>query len=125
MFKWLRRLFAALDESDGRTSAPSSGLNVCADCHADSVHPVEWREADDKHWWMRLRCGACCLEREVTVTDDVAQRYGKDLDAAEAVIDRALRELDCERMAHEVEAFAEALERDLIDAGDFARPLDR
>jgi hypothetical protein len=104
-----------------RTPPPGSGLHVCTACHEDWVHPVEWREADDAHWWMRLRCGGCSEEREVTVPDDVAQRFGKDLDAAEAAINRELMRLDCERMAGEVEAFVGALERDLIDAGDFAR----
>jgi len=123
MFNWLRR--AHRRESRGSTSLPGSGLHVCADCHGDYVHPVEWREADSKHWWMRLRCGSCFLEREVTVPDDVAQRFGHDLDAAEEAIGRALERLDHDRMVIEVEAFAEALERDLIDADDFARQLRR
>ena len=119
MFGWLRRRL------DRRAGPAAGGLNVCAACHEDYVHPLEWHEDGDTHWWMRLRCGACRAEREVTVTDDVAQRFGRELDAAEAIIDRQLRELDCERMALEIEAFAEALDRDLIDADDFARPIDR
>jgi hypothetical protein len=122
MFNWLRR---AQRQSRGSTSLPGSGLHVCADCHGDYVHPLEWREADSKHWWMRLRCGSCFREREVTVPDEVAQRFGHDLDAAEHEIGHALERLDHERMVIEVEAFAEALERDLIDADDFARQLRR
>ena len=68
-----------------------------------------------------LRCGACADEREVTVGDDVAKRYGEDLDASQREIERAVERLDRERMAGETEIFAQALERDLIDAGDFAR----
>jgi hypothetical protein len=123
MFNWLRR--ARRREIRGSTSLPGSGLHVCADCHGDYVHPVEWCEADAEHWWMRLRCGSCFSEREVTVPDAVAQRFGSDLDAAEAAIGRAAATLDQERMEREVEAFAAALERDLIDADDFARPLRR
>ena len=59
------------------------------------------------------------------VTNDVAERYGRDLDDALEVIARAARELDAERLAREADAFAEALERDLIDADDFARPIER
>ena len=121
MFNWLRR--ARSREARRSTSLPGSGLHVCSDCHADSVHPVEWCEADAEHWWMRLRCGSCFCEREVTVPDAVAQRFGRDLDAAEEEIGRAAAALDQERMEREVEALTAALERDLIDADDFARPL--
>lgn len=102
---------------------PGTGLQVCSECHAEHVHPVEWRESGEERWWMLLRCGTCRAEREVTVTNDVAERYGRDLDDAQEVIARAARALDAERLAREADAFAEALERDLIDAGDFARPI--
>jgi hypothetical protein len=87
------------------------------------VYPVQWWEAGDEHWWMLLRCGVCEEEREVTVGDDVAKRYDADLDAAKREIDDAVRRLDHERMAGEMEIFVEALERDLIDAGDFVRRI--
>lgn len=123
MFNWLRR--ARRREIRGSTSLPGSGLHVCDECHRDFVHPVEWREADAEHWWMRLRCGSCFREREVTVPDAVAQRFGRDLDEAEDQIVRAADALDQERMERDVEAFTAALERDLIDADDFARSVRR
>src|SRR6476619_2782294 len=104
------------------TPRPGTGLSVCSDCHADHVHPVEWCESGEEHWWMLLRCGTCRAESAVTVTTDVAERYGRDLDDAQEVIARAVRMLDTERLEREADAFAEALERDLIDAADFARP---
>ena len=107
------------------TPRPGTGLQVCSGCHADHVHPVEWCESGEEHWWMLLRCGTCRAESEVTVTNDVAERYGRDLDDALEVIARAARKLDAERLAREADAFAEALERDLIDADDFARPVER
>ena len=116
MFKRLRRRRALRS-----TPPPGTGLQVCSRCHADHVHPVEWCEADDEHWWMLLRCGACADEREVTVGDDVAKRYGEDLDASQREIEQAVERLDHERMEGEAEIFAQALERDLIDAGDFTR----
>ena len=125
MFKRLRRLGRARSQMRGSTSSPGTGLQVCAGCHADYVHPVAWHESDEQHWWMLLRCGACGSERDVTVADDVAKRFGEDLDAAERQIARAVRELDGERMAEEVETFAMALHRDLIDASDFAPRMGR
>jgi hypothetical protein len=121
MFKRLRNHRAARSEARGTTSSPGTGLQVCFHCHSDHVHPVEWHVADDTHWWMLLRCGECHREHEVTVGDDVATRFNADLDAALEEIDRAARSLDEERMADEIEIFAQALARDLIDAGDFTR----
>ena len=117
MFKRLRRRYEA------RHSAPSdrTRLEVCTNCDSDYVHPVEWSESGDEHWWMLLRCGECGAEREVTVANRIAQRFGDDLDAAEQEIKRMVARLDAERMASEVEVFAAALARDLIDPADFCR----
>ena len=117
MFKGLRR------RHDARHSARSerNSLEVCARCDSDFVHPVEWSESGGEHWWMLLRCGECWAEREVKVANRVAERFGADLDAAEREIERAVARSDAERMAGEVEVFAAALERDLIDPADFCR----
>jgi hypothetical protein len=123
MFRLPRRRGAA--GRRGTASRPGTGLQVCIGCHADHVHPVEWRESGDEHWWMLLRCGTCRTAREVVVTNEIAERYGRDLDAAQAEMARAALKLDVERMAAEAETFAAALERDLIDADDFARPIGR
>ena len=125
MFKRKRRRRTSRSQAAATTSLPGTGLQVCIHCHADHVHPVSWNEADDAHWWMLLRCGACTEEREVTVGDDVAKRYGEDLNAAEQEIGRAAHRLDLERMAAETEIFVQALERDLVDAGDFSRGIGR
>jgi hypothetical protein len=124
MFRLPRRR-GSVRRARAATSRPDTGLQVCSGCHADHVHPVEWHESGEDHWWMLLRCGTCRGESEVTVSNDVAERYGRDLDDALEVIARAARVLDAERLAREADAFAKALERDLIDADDFARPLER
>ena len=120
MFKRVRRRSGHRKDRAGTASAPGSGLQVCPDCHADYVHPVEWHEAGDEHWWMLLRCGECGAECEVTVPDDVATRYGEDLDSAQREIRREATRLDRERMAGETEIFVAALNHDFISAGDFA-----
>jgi hypothetical protein len=125
MFRLPRRRGRARRQTGGSASRPGTGLQVCASCNADHVHPVEWSESGDEHWWMLLRCGACQADREVVVTNGIAERYGNELDAATEEISRAVREIDGERMAREADAFAEALERDLISADDFGRPIGR
>jgi hypothetical protein len=119
MFKHLRRRAKVRPHAVGTISLPGTGLQVCAHCGADYVHPAQWHEAGDEHWWILLRCGQCGEEREVTIGDDVAKRYGEDLDAAQRQIDRAVQSLDRERMATETEIIVQALERDLIGADDF------
>ena len=113
MFKRPRRRRAR------RSAPPETRLEVCANCDSDYVHPVEWRESGDEHWWMLLRCGECWAEREVTVGDRIANRFDVSLNAAEQEIRRAVARLDAERMATEVEVFTAALEHDLIDPVDF------
>lgn len=115
MFKRPRRRAAR------QPAPPETRLEVCTNCDSDYVHPVEWRESDDEHWWMLLRCGECGAEREVTVSDSIAQRFDASLETAAKEIKRAAARLDTERMASEVEVFAAALERNLIYPADFRR----
>ena len=89
-------------------------------CHAECVVPVMWESADERHWHMLLRCGACGTYRDVTVADDAAHAFERDLDRGTSEIRSALRRLDRDRMVVQADAFAVALQRDLIDAADFA-----
>jgi hypothetical protein len=97
-------------------------LSDCSDCGADFVHPVEWSPNDGGTWWMLLRCGACGATREETVPDAEAERYARELDLAEHRMRRAADRLSTELLEHQADAFATALELDLIGAEDFARP---
>jgi hypothetical protein len=97
-------------------------LSDCSACGADFVHPVEWSPNDGGTWWMLLRCGACGATREETVPDAEAERYDRELDMAEHHMKRAADRLSAELLEHQADAFATALELDLIGAEDFARP---
>jgi hypothetical protein len=68
---------------------------------------------------MALRCGACGTREEVVVPNAEAERFGDALDAGVAEIAAAADRLDRERLGDQADAFAVALARDLIDAGDF------
>ena len=103
-----------------RRPTPGSGLHQCALCHADYVVPVSWHETDADHWRMLLRCAACETYRDVVVSNDVAKRYEEDLRRGMAEIAAALERSDRARMVVEVDVFVAALDRDLIDAEDFA-----
>jgi hypothetical protein len=97
-------------------------LADCTECGAEFVHPVEWSPHGEEHWWMLLRCGGCGTTREETVPDSEAAVYDRELDLAEYRIERAADRLNHERLEDQADAFATALELDLIGAEDFARP---
>jgi hypothetical protein len=102
-----------------RQPPPGSGLHQCPLCHDDSVVPVIAEPLDPAQWELRLRCGQCETFRDVIVSDDVAKRYDLDLARGMSEIAAALRREDHDRMVAEAQVFIAALERDLIDAGDF------
>jgi hypothetical protein len=99
---------------------PDAGLEHCPMCGRDFVQPVSWEPAGETHWWMFLRCGECGMSREVAVSNADADRFERALHARASVLSAQLRKLEQERMSAEIDAFAVALDRDLIDADFFA-----
>jgi hypothetical protein len=105
------------------TPPPGSGLHQCAYCHDDYVVPVWIEDLGEGGWHLLLRCGQCDTYRDVVVGDEVAHAYDRDLERGARQIRAAIEKLDGVRMAAQVAAFIVALQRDLIDAGDFAASL--
>ena len=104
-----------------RPSGPAEDdLHHCAACGKDYVNPVEWEPVTPEAWWMVLRCGECHVWREVTVTNQVAERFDLELDRRADILQRTLQKLDTERMRAQAEAMIGALRHGLIDAADFA-----
>jgi hypothetical protein len=99
---------------------PDRDLHVCLNCGRDYVTVAARETLGEEHWWLLLRCGECEAWREVTVCNAFADRLGDELDRRARTVGRALARLERERMTAWVEAMAQALRRDLIDAGDFA-----
>ena len=118
---WRQRRRDRIGGMPRRTPVPGSGLHVCPGCRAPFVHPVARSRIDGARWSMTLRCGECRWQREVVVADDIVARFDDDVRAATRSIARALERADRERLAREADAFAAALDRDLIDAADFMR----
>jgi hypothetical protein len=112
-------LFLSRRRRRARSQPARPGLHVCSCCRSDFVVPVDWEEADDTHWWIRLRCGECGHAREVTVEDVVAQRFAHDLEASMATLRAAVASIDREAMVHDLHTLTEALRYDLIEASDF------
>ena len=105
-----------------RSSQPGSGLHRCRVCHDDYVVPVWWEELDAQRWHMLLRCAQCETYRDIVIGNGLAKAYERDLERGMALIAATLARQERERMSAEVDVFIAALERDLIDAADFAAP---
>jgi hypothetical protein len=93
---------------------------ACSGCGSDFLCPIDWEPADENHWRIDARCGACGLWHGLHLTNAQAAAWDVELDRQTLPIERALRRLDRERMEREADAFAAALRRDLVDPGDFA-----
>ena len=104
-----------------RRRAQPTSLEICAACGADYVNPFDWSAIEDHSWWMALRCAQCGHEREVVVGNEEAERFDEALDRRADPIATALHRIDTARMKAWVESVTVALQRDLIDAADFAR----
>jgi hypothetical protein len=98
---------------------PRSELAACRCCNGELVCPMDWGTADDSHWWVLARCGECEAWMEIVIDDREAAALDRALDRQLNQIRRAADRLDAERMAADAEAFAVALQRDLIVAADF------
>jgi hypothetical protein len=115
--RWLRESVLSIGD-DARTGGP---LIVCGACGRRMANPVAWHTIDDSRWWIRLRCGECAWWRDVTVSQEAAERLESDLEPGLRTIASVVARLDRERMRRDVDAFIAELEHDLIDADDFAR----
>ena len=102
------------------TDKPAAGLETCPVCKRDFVQPVSWEPAGEAAWWMFLRCGECGMSREIAVSNADADRFERALHARASVIAAQANQLERERLADEIVAFAAALDQDLIDADSFA-----
>lgn len=96
-------------------------LRMCGFCGQPFVGPLECRASGESEFRMLLRCGNCDCRREVHVTKEQASAFECAVARDIVTINRALRDLESERMAAQADAFAAALARDLIDASDFSR----
>jgi uncharacterized Zn finger protein len=92
----------------------------CERCGSDFLCPMEWEPGGKERWAIEARCGACGTWHSLQLTNAQAAAWELSLDRQTRPIQKALSRLDHERMAREADRFIAALDRDLIDAGDFA-----
>jgi hypothetical protein len=98
---------------------PATGLEVCLACRRDFVSMVRCTRARSGGWWLLLRCGNCGMWHETFARDDAVAALQNAIAHRRQTVAEEVMCLDLERMGAEVEAFSQALELNLIDAGDF------
>jgi hypothetical protein len=102
-----------------RPSTDHTGLEICLVCRRDFVHLVRCTNAGDDSWWLLLRCGGCGTWHETFARGDDLRALRQASARSLEMVAEALKRLDLGRMSWQLEAFSQALERDLIDADDF------
>lgn len=94
-------------------------LTICTRCSRDFVQPVDWFEADDGHWHIRLRCGNCGHIQSGMFDQRTADLFDTKLDAAADVLARSLKRMELQNLEREADRFAAALAADAIWPEDF------
>ena len=108
--RWVRAALSA---------AAQTGLHECRSCGREMVFAADRLQVDEHRWKLRLRCGGCGSMRDAEATTAEAADFDATVAAHRASIAHELARLEAARMAEDVERFAEALRRDLIDPADF------
>lgn len=92
---------------------------VCTACRSDAIAVAECEPCGDRRWRLVVRCGACETWQTMLLSGTHTDRLFLTVERGFTAIERDLDAIDREQMAAQVEAFVEALARDLIDATDF------
>jgi hypothetical protein len=103
-----------------RLKFPRRDALDCPHCHERFCCPVDWGPSGDTDWWILSRCGACQQWSGQRIDYAAAALLDRALDLQQDAIQLAADRLATERMVLQAEAFIAALQRDLIDASDFA-----
>jgi hypothetical protein len=117
----MSRLLGLLRRVAGPKYPMPARLIDCERCDSDYVIPVAWQESGEFGWWIRVRCGECGFVRDVEVGNEEAKRFERELDRGVQDIATTVARLEREHMIADAEALTTALQRDLIDPGDFCR----
>jgi hypothetical protein len=98
-----------------------AGLHVCPECGSGLVQPTRWEQTGSRgHWRLWRRCPECEWRADGVHGEREIDAYDEELDGGTEALAAKLEELEREGMRQVVEAFAVAIEADLIGADDFS-----
>src|SRR5690348_11903073 len=97
--------------------APRSVHGIdCVRCGDEFMEPITWDPADLGYWKLVQRCVQCDVWRTLMLSPGRTTLMLVRLDQQRRAIAATIERLDRDRMREQVEAFAAALQRDLIGA---------
>jgi hypothetical protein len=108
---------AQVEEYDETTRDPE--LCRCGSCGSMLVQPIDWSLIGRSHWRVVLRCPNCEWSGTGVFGQEAVDRFDRELDRGTRKLQSTLTRVSRACMEAEVEAFAAALERDLIVPFDF------
>jgi len=108
---------AQIEEYDETTADPE--LCRCCSCGSMLVQPIDWSLIGRSHWRVVLRCPNCEWSGTGVFGQEAVDRFDRELDRGTRKLQSTLTRVSRACMEAEVEAFAAALERDLIVPFDF------
>ena len=97
-------------------------LHICKACGEAFTRPVAASPEDAGYWQVELCCGVCGHRRRTSVSAGDMRAFYSVVEEQKRTMAQTADELARERMSGWVDTFTGALERDLIDADDFAGP---
>lgn len=118
----LRRLEIP-DPGEAAKRAAGRSLHICPRCGSSLVQPTCWEQGQEHrtHWRLWRRCPECEWRGEGFYDEGAIDAYDEQLDSGTTQLADELRALQHANMRELADVFVAALQRDLIDADDFAR----
>ncbi|HEX3174269.1 MAG TPA: hypothetical protein VHQ43_08635 [Solirubrobacterales bacterium] len=111
-----------MDNASHTKTKAGTGLHVCPGCGSRLVQPIRWEQTASRgHWRLWRRCPECEWHADGVHGEREIDAYDEVLDDGTEAVAAKLEELERERMAQLVDAFATALAGDLITAEDFGQ----
>jgi hypothetical protein len=111
----------AMNHASRTQTKEKMGLHVCPDCGSRLVQPTCWEQAGDRgHWRLWRRCPECEWHCDSVHSEREIDAYDQELDHGTHILAEVLKGLERENMQRVAQAFATALQADLITAEDFA-----
>ena len=100
-------------------ASPARDLHVCTNCQSELVYPLQWEEADERHWHITLRCPNCEWTEADVFAQEECDRFDDELEAGTDALTRDYKRLVTANLAEEIDRFAHALEVGGILPEDF------
>lgn len=104
---------------DHESGVKTGPLHVCPECQSQLVQPVDWTEAPNENWELRLRCPNCLWSTEGIYSQGAVEELEEHLDEGLADMLSDLQRLTKANMGEEIDRFLAALQADLILPEDF------